>query len=1177
MCREVMVRHSSKSKKRKKSAFFSSQDAMTKEKFLAAVAEEQKRRRDEVKKEARFARPSSEEQAEIAEEKAPAVPGGDSAVAENAGGTAQDTMQAGKSESQSAPEDMREKNGAGEMKELPAHSEGVEPAEAAAASEADEPAETVEPAEESEIADVAEADGGVPTSKMTASAAPAEVVVKSETRTVSEERTFTAEETAGGAVSDGGAVAAMTADEESSASATVSQGTGELPSEEADALRRRALLQKLRRLAKEQKKSLSGKEKSEATSGETEDGEWVEWNSRNEWKHLPKPLLLPAAAALVLFLCLVIYTQYQRMVDPNLQPRRAERLVSGREVASPEESLEEDQLYSSKMLQPDAYRSDRFLTLTSPQDEEAEQEDEVETEENGEELRRTLPAYKLEGEGTEKSPYLIRSAQDLVFLQEALSTVTRDNPYPTAYYKQTADIKMNDFDGKEMLSVYKGEKQATYNWKPIGTALRPFRGVYDGDHHKILGLYYEQDARSLKQRPLAGLFGAAYNATFRNLEIDGAVILAKGHLFTGALAGQLSGKLNLEGVSVKAYLESDGAVGGIAGRIDGRQSEATAQKLHFEGEIHALWSETREEGEAKKPQTEENKKKETADQEGESAAQLSTQKSTLPLEQQMAGGLAATAENLNLKDFRNDGHLFSAGIAAGVIGTYSLSEDRVLSGLENHGTVFAHRWAAGLISSADFSGSACLTWKDSTNAGKVKGLVRAAGVADAVSLYAQNLGLRGMMNIENLENRGEIVGREAAGALTRVLLGPDQYFSLLSFKNRGRILAETVAAGVVADWVSTGGEARILQSVNEKEGEVLTQPSTEGLIHGTAAGLVGHMVIQAEEKHSAPHLLIQGNSNFGSVGAAQGAAGLIGDSLLRAPRTTLLTLRRPLLEIAQNIQFGTVHDAYSLSGLVGAFELAGQKELASLHGEPKIPYFVIRDNAVYGTVGNHFFDSRNYMAGLFAGPRLIYNGYDSSQGEDAAGSDGADKAGTETVAASGVSETSVAVPAADSSGAGGGSTASLSVQSAPAAATTSSAREAVPAKESPRFGILEHNLFAGQFFIRDDVLEKDRRYRDELVRCLSRQTAGIARSFPGLALRENFALPYANDFGRDADYVTGYQLPQLFAIGKARAENSADAAILRGDQAHEAQSYRGFDFKKIWVMDKEAKLPVPVQ
>ncbi len=111
------------------------------------------------------------------------------------------------------------------------------------------------------------------------------------------------------------------------------------------------------------------------------------------------------------------------------------------------------------------------------------------------------PAW--EGEGTEESPYLIGTADDLLAI--GLSTYLGDATYEGVYFKQTATI---DLEGKDYQSILN------------------FKGTYDGDGYTIcnldqyraLGYSWPNTARG------AGLFGSTDGATLKNIVVRNAVV-----------------------------------------------------------------------------------------------------------------------------------------------------------------------------------------------------------------------------------------------------------------------------------------------------------------------------------------------------------------------------------------------------------------------------------------------------------------------------------------------------------------------------------------------------------------------------------------------------------------------------------------------------------------------------
>lgn len=141
----------------------------------------------------------------------------------------------------------------------------------------------------------------------------------------------------------------------------------------------------------------------------------------------------------------------------------------------------------------------------------------------------TAVSASLKGDGTQDSPYLVESAEDLAFLAKS---VNEGNTYEGKYIVQTADI---DLGGKE--------------WTPIGFQKlngaevdAPFSGVYSGLGHKVTGL-------SITKTPTnhTGLFGYVMSgeveAGIANLTVEGEITLdgvSSSNLGIGGLAGTIA-------------------------------------------------------------------------------------------------------------------------------------------------------------------------------------------------------------------------------------------------------------------------------------------------------------------------------------------------------------------------------------------------------------------------------------------------------------------------------------------------------------------------------------------------------------------------------------------------------------------------------------------------------------
>ena len=149
------------------------------------------------------------------------------------------------------------------------------------------------------------------------------------------------------------------------------------------------------------------------------------------------------------------------------------------------------------------------------------------------------------GDGSQATPYIIGSATD--FAQFAKNTTSKN--YRDTYFKLDVDINLNDKP-----------------WTPT----KEFRGVFDGQHHKItglkvsvagdyVGLFSQIDARS------------GPNASVSNLHVSGDVENTKPSEYY--CAGGICGD-NATGViancSFSGSVRGTGTVGGIAGSCNGK-------------------------------------------------------------------------------------------------------------------------------------------------------------------------------------------------------------------------------------------------------------------------------------------------------------------------------------------------------------------------------------------------------------------------------------------------------------------------------------------------------------------------------------------------------------------------------------------------------------------------------
>lgn len=148
---------------------------------------------------------------------------------------------------------------------------------------------------------------------------------------------------------------------------------------------------------------------------------------------------------------------------------------------------------------------------------------------------------KFEGEGTEASPYLIKSANDLTTLMSIFNEENTDYDYQNANYKQT-----NNIEASTITDVI-----------AIGTTDFPFKGTYNGDGKTISNN--------------KGLFGVIEYATIKDVRlIDCAANTDAKKTVTGFMCNSSKGNSKIEncGCELAASTEDKSTIfGSICGEV----------------------------------------------------------------------------------------------------------------------------------------------------------------------------------------------------------------------------------------------------------------------------------------------------------------------------------------------------------------------------------------------------------------------------------------------------------------------------------------------------------------------------------------------------------------------------------------------------------------------------------
>ena len=132
------------------------------------------------------------------------------------------------------------------------------------------------------------------------------------------------------------------------------------------------------------------------------------------------------------------------------------------------------------------------------------------------------PSYTWEGDGTEASPYIISSREQLYEMQEAMNG-TEGAELEGKYFRQGANITL--------------DKTVSNNFTPVKT----FKGHYDGAGYTISGLNIDLSKDNLSR---AALFGTLEgSATVKNVIVQNSTIIGAS---AAAVAGYVSGTSRVE-------------------------------------------------------------------------------------------------------------------------------------------------------------------------------------------------------------------------------------------------------------------------------------------------------------------------------------------------------------------------------------------------------------------------------------------------------------------------------------------------------------------------------------------------------------------------------------------------------------------------------------------------------
>lgn len=445
------------------------------------------------------------------------------------------------------------------------------------------------------------------------------------------------------------------------------------------------------------------------------------------------------------------------------------------------------------------------------------------------------------GSGTEDDPFQISEPGHLVLLHELMqkgngynninnldATDDSYDIYVYGHYILTDDIFLNDtadYDNWDQVAPI-------YGWDSIGTDLKfkSFHGTLDGNGHKIVGMYIDGDISQRVKDPSGyitpgfGLF-ALLSGTVKNLIMEKAYICVSGY---SSSAGLIAGESNynfsalIENCTVSGtialYNSSD--AGGVVGfghkcSIIGCTSDVTIIQLD--------------------------------DGDG------------------IIGGISGYGGSVDNCIFT--GTLYGNDSVGGILGLGDLAKDCV-----NMGTIRGER-AGGICGMAINRASAATIdeplrkIENCINEGQITGTLIAGGILAEMSNERTDI----CMSVIGCENKGNVIGEEAAGIIGRLSVDRAGAINVENCVNYADITGKGMTGGIICN---------LADGVKPLKGEVLISGCKNlGSIISNgqySAGVITHFTVV--EGATELQLTVESCVNEGTIQSTGYAGGILGFS-----------------------------------------------------------------------------------------------------------------------------------------------------------------------------------------------------------------------------------------------------------------------------------------------------------
>lgn len=186
---------------------------------------------------------------------------------------------------------------------------------------------------------------------------------------------------------------------------------------------------------------------------------------------------------------------------------------------------------------------------------------------------QTASAVVWSGSGTESSPYLIGTADDLTALADYINSGKGSGR--KVWFEQRADIDLSGIS----------------KWTPIGTSSLVFSGVYKGNGYEITGMKSEGTT-------LLGLFGHIAEAELYDIHVSGTIDVKKGigqsgYRANGGIVGQAGSNRTIDSADPKtnvisgciSEVEISSALTGNGGIVGQTTSDTEITNCLYKGTI----------------------------------------------------------------------------------------------------------------------------------------------------------------------------------------------------------------------------------------------------------------------------------------------------------------------------------------------------------------------------------------------------------------------------------------------------------------------------------------------------------------------------------------------------------------------------------------------------------------